>query len=206
MPDAATLLLFAVTATAIILIPGPNHVYIAARSVAQGRGAGLASAFGVEAGTLVHIAAAAFGLSALIASSAVAFDVVRYAGAAYLFVLGIKALRRGGGHAEVAQPQTTRGRAFAEGVVVNVLNPKVGLFFLAFLPQFIDPAAGSLVLQTIVLGLLMFAIGLVVDLVYVAVAGALGGRLAQRAALDRVSGGIYIALGAVAALSGGGRR
>jgi threonine/homoserine/homoserine lactone efflux protein len=205
MPDAATLLVFAAAATLIVLIPGPNHIYIAARSVSQGRSAGIASALGVETGTLVHIAAAAFGLSALIASSAAAFDVVRYAGAAYLVFLGVRALLRNGGHEAGTQDETTRSRAFAEGVVVNLLNPKVALFFLAFLPQFIDPANGSIVLQTLVLGLTMFAIGLAVDLLYALIAGALGGRLARRAALDRVSGGIYIALGAVAALSGGRR-
>jgi threonine/homoserine/homoserine lactone efflux protein len=205
MPDAATLLVFAAAATLIVLIPGPNHIYIAARSVSQGRSAGIASALGVETGTLVHIAAAAFGLSALIASSAAAFDVVRYAGAAYLVFLGARALLRDGGHESGAQQEATRGRAFAEGVVVNLLNPKVALFFLAFLPQFVDTANGSIVLQTLVLGLTMFAIGLAIDLLYALIAGALGGRLKQRAVLDRVSGGIYIALGAVAALSGGRR-
>jgi threonine/homoserine/homoserine lactone efflux protein len=205
MPDAATLFVFAAAATLIVLIPGPNHIYIAARSVSQGRSAGIASALGVETGTLVHIAAAAFGLSALIASSAAAFDVVRYAGAAYLVFLGVRALLRNGGHEAGTQDETTRSRAFAEGVVVNLLNPKVALFFLAFLPQFIDPANGSIVLQTLVLGLTMFAIGLAIDLLYALIAGALGGRLRQRAVLDRVSGGIYIALGAVAALSGGRR-
>jgi threonine/homoserine/homoserine lactone efflux protein len=205
MPDAATLLVFAAAATLIVLIPGPNHIYIAARSVSQGRSAGIASALGVETGTLVHIAAAAFGLSALIASSAAAFDVVRYAGAAYLVFLGVRALLRNGGHEAGTQDEATRSRAFAEGVVVNLLNPKVALFFLAFLPQFIDPANGSIVLQTLVLGLTMFAIGLAIDLLYALIAGALGGRLRQRAVLDRVSGGIYIALGAVAALSGGRR-
>ena len=120
MPDAATLLVFAAAATLIVLIPGPNHVYIAARSVSQGRSAGIASALGVETGTLVHIAAAAFGLSALIASSATAFDAVRYAGAAYLLFLGIRALRSGKHGDATAEPvQATRGRAFAEGVVVN---------------------------------------------------------------------------------------
>jgi threonine/homoserine/homoserine lactone efflux protein len=205
MPDAATLFVFAAAATLIVLIPGPNHIYIAARSVSQGRSAGIASALGVETGTLVHIAAAAFGLSALIASSAAAFDVVRYAGAAYLIFLGVRALLRDGGHETGTEQPATRSRAFAEGIVVNLLNPKVALFFLAFLPQFIDPANGSIVLQTLVLGLTMFAIGLAIDLLYALVAGALGGRLKQRAVLDRVSGGIYIALGAVAALSGGRR-
>jgi threonine/homoserine/homoserine lactone efflux protein len=206
MPDAATLLVFAAAATLIILIPGPNHIYIAARSASQGRSAGIASALGVETGTLVHIAAAAIGLSALIASSAAAFDAVRYAGAAYLLFLGVRALRSRGGHTAAEPGRATRARAFAEGVVVNLLNPKVALFFLAFLPQFIDPQNGSTALQTLVLGLLMFAIGLTVDLLYALLAGALAGRLRRRATLDRVSGGILIALGAVAALSGGARR
>jgi threonine/homoserine/homoserine lactone efflux protein len=210
MPETTTLLLFAAAAAALIAIPGPNAIYIAARSLSQGRTAGLASALGVETGTLIHVAAAAAGLSALVASSAAAFDTIRYLGAAYLVFLGLRALRSRGAHAAAveAEPQPLR-RAFAEGVLVNVLNPKVALFFLAFLPQFTDPDRGPVATQTLVLGAVMFAIALAADLLYALAADAVGTRLRRRAGAARrqaqVTGGIYLALGAVAAFAGGSR-
>jgi threonine/homoserine/homoserine lactone efflux protein len=211
MPDFTTLVLFAAAAIVLIAIPGPNHVYIVARSVSQGRGAGLASALGVETGTLVHVAAAAAGLSAVIASSATAFNLVRYLGAAYLVYLGIRALTRRDGHeGGVEVDAAPLRRTFAEGVMVNVLNPKVALFFLAFLPQFIDPSRGPVAVQTLVLGAVIFVLALASDLVYALAASALGERLRRRGAgfgrvQRRVTGGVYVALGAVAALSGGRR-
>ena len=207
MPEITTLLLFAAASFALVVIPGPNQVYIVTRSLAQGRGAGLASALGVEVGTLVHVAAAAAGLSALIASSATAFDAVRYAGAAYLIFLGARALLRRGDDAEQAAPAPAPlRRTFAEGVVVNVLNPKVALFFLAFLPQFVDISQGAVALQTLVLGVVIFGVALCTDVAYALGASALGSRLRRRSgfhrAQHRISGGVYIALGAAAALSG----
>src|ERR1700741_550848 len=178
MPELTTLLVFAAASIVLVAIPGPNHIYIVARSISQGRGAGLASALGVETGTLVHVTAAALGLSAVIASSATAFNLVRYLGAAYLVYLGIRALtRRDGdaGEAEVADAPLRR--TFAEGVMVNVLNPKAALFFLAFLPQFIDPGRGPVATQTLVFGAVIFAIALVTGLVYALAASAVGGRL-----------------------------
>jgi threonine/homoserine/homoserine lactone efflux protein len=207
VPDGTTLLLFAAAAAVLVAIPGPNHVYIATRSLGQGRGVGLASALGVEAGTLVHIGAAAAGLSALIASSAVAFDVVKYLGAAYLIVLGMRALR-GRDELDVggATAAVSLRRAFAQGVLVNVLNPKVALFFLAFLPQFVDPAAEGAALQVLVLGLVLSGLGLTSNVVWVLAAGALGTWLRRRPAFLRrqryVTGGVYLALGATAALAG----
>ncbi len=207
MPSPTTLLLFVLAGAVLIAIPGPNHVYIVTRSLSQGRAAGLASAFGVEAGTLVHIAAAAAGLSAVVASSALAFDVLRYLGAAYLVYLGVRTLFRdealafGGG----AAPVPLR-RVFADGALVNVLNPKVALFFLAFLPQFIDPSRGPVALQVVVLGVILAAIGLASDIGYALTAGVLGGWLRARPGFLRwqrlVTGGIYLSLGAVAALTG----
>jgi threonine/homoserine/homoserine lactone efflux protein len=210
MPELSTLLLFAAASIVLIAIPGPNHIYIVARSVSQGRGAGLASALGVETGTLVHVGAAAAGLSAVIASSATAFNVVRYLGAAYLVFLGIRALlRRDGDEAPEAVQAAPLRRTFAEGVMVNVLNPKVALFFLAFLPQFIDPERGPVAVQTLVLGAVIFVLALASDLIYALAASALGSRLRRRAGFNRVqrrvTGGVYVALGAVAALSGGRR-
>jgi threonine/homoserine/homoserine lactone efflux protein len=210
MPEPGTLLVFAVAALALIAIPGPNHLYIAARSLSQGRGAGLASAFGVEAGTLVHVGAAAAGLSAVIASSATAFNVVRYAGAAYLVYLGVRALVRRDEHeTHAAGGGASLRRAFAEGVMVNVLNPKVALFFLAFVPQFVDPQRGPVATQMLVLGAVIFVLALTSDVVYAVAAGTLGSRLRGRAGFARrgrqVTGGVYLALGAAAALSGGRR-
>ena len=203
MPAPATLLVFALAASVLVAIPGPNHIYIVTRSIAQGRRIGLASAFGVETGTLVHISAATVGLSALVASSAVAFDTLRYAGAAYLAYLGIRALLRDnaleldGG----AAPPSAR-RAYLDGVLVNVLNPKVALFFLAFLPQFVDPARGATSTQILVLGLVVFAIATTSDVVYALAAGALGGWLRSRPAFVRVqryvTGCVYLGLAAAA--------
>jgi threonine/homoserine/homoserine lactone efflux protein len=212
MPASTTLLVFALAAGALVVIPGPNHIYIVTRSIAQGRRVGLASAFGVETGTLVHITAAAVGLSALIASSAVAFNFVRYLGAAYLAFLGLRALLSDGGQ----QPQdaapragSTR-RAYVDGILVNVLNPKVALFFLAFLPQFVDPRRGATGTQILVLGLVVFVIATTSDIVYALVAGALGGWLRGRPAFMRrqryLTGGIYLGLAAVATFADGERR
>ncbi|MDQ3630447.1 MAG: LysE family translocator, partial [Actinomycetota bacterium] len=179
MPDVPTLAVFVIAGLTLLAIPGPNHVYIATRSAEQGRAAGFASAFGVEAGTLVHVCAASAGLSALIASSTLAFEILRYMGAAYLAFLGIRALR--------ARPMvpadagslapTSRRKLFCDGMLVNLLNPKVALFFLALLPQFIDPARGSVAGQTLVLGLVLAALGLATDLLYAAVAAAIAGRV-----------------------------
>ena len=199
MPDVTTLGLFAAAAIALIAIPGPNFFYIATRAASQGRGVGLASALGVEAGTLVHITAATVGLSAVIASSPTAFAVVKYLGAVYLFYLGVRTLRRRAApdHAEPAAAPLDR--AFAEGVLVNVLNPKVALFFLSFLPQFIDPAHGSAAGQTLVLGAVFFAIALVMDLLYVVAAVALRERVGSGSSGRYVAGAVYLGLGVFAA-------
>ncbi len=211
MPALTTLLFFVLAALALVAIPGPNHIYIVTRSIAQGRAAGLASAFGVETGTLVHIAATAAGLSALIASSAVAFDVVRYLGVAYLVYLGVRTLLRDDAPSLGASSGGMRlRRVYAEGVVVNVLNPKVALFFLAFLPQFVDPSRGPAYTQILVLGLVLAALGLASDIVYALTAGALGGWLRRRPSFLRrqryVTGGVYLALGAAAAFAGRGEK
>ena len=135
MPEPSTLAVFVVAAVALLVTPGPAVLYIVARSVEQGRWAGLVSALGVHVGTLVHVAAAALGLSALLVSSALAFDIVKYLGAIYLVYLGIRRLLASDARAEAgaAAPRSLR-RLFAQGIVVNVLNPKTALFFLAFLP------------------------------------------------------------------------
>ena len=211
MPETSTFMVFAVAAIALVAIPGPNLIFIATRSLSQGQRAGFASALGVEAGTLVHVAAAAVGLSAVVASSATAFTVVKYLGAAYLIYLGVRALLSRQ-RTEIAADDavTPLGRVFLEGMLVNVLNPKVALFFLAFLPQFIDPARGGTATQTLALGTVFFLIALVMDLLYVVAAGALGRLLQGRDGFARrqgqVTGAVYIALGGAAALASGPSR
>ncbi|HSR26244.1 MAG TPA: LysE family translocator, partial [Candidatus Eisenbacteria bacterium] len=161
-------------------------------------------------GSVVHVACAALGVSALLYASATAFTVVRYAGAAYLVFLGVqRVLRRGGDEAPGAPAPAPRARLYGQGVVVNVLNPKTALFFLAFLPQFADPARGPVALQVLVLGCTFIVLGVASDGAYALLAGALAGRLRRvrraRRLLDRSSGVVFIGLGATAALAGDGR-
>jgi threonine/homoserine/homoserine lactone efflux protein len=206
MPDATTLLLFAAASLALLLVPGPAVLFVVARSLEQGRTAGIVSVLGVHAGSVVHVAAAVAGISALVASSATAFAVVKYAGAAYLVLLGIQRLRRRGDDALAAALPAPRARLFRQGVVVSVLNPKTAVFFLAFLPQFVDPDVGPAAPQVAVLGLCFVALGIVSDGAWALAAGAAGRRLRRSASvrrrLDRASGVTYLGLGAVAALGG----
>jgi threonine/homoserine/homoserine lactone efflux protein len=203
VPELATLVLFAGSAATLVLIPGPNLIYIVTRSVEAGRSAGLASVAGVETGTMIHVAAAAFGLSALLASSAVAFEVVKYAGVAYLVYLGVRALRAGG-TPETRPAPAGRRRTVAEGVLVNVLNPKVSLFFLAFLPQFVDPERGAAATQILVLGAVFMVVATTIDLLFVLGASVIRGRLGGGGG-HRFAGGVYLALAALAAAAGGRR-
>ncbi|MFC5744150.1 LysE family translocator [Actinomadura rugatobispora] len=203
-------ILFLLAATTLIVIPGPNHLYIAARSVADGRRAGIASALGVETGTLVHVAAAAAGLSAIVAASATAFGVLRYAGAAYLVYLAVRTLRGGD---RVDGPETSPKplrRVYLDGVLINIFNPKVVLFFLAFLPQFVDQRAGAVPAQIVVMGLVTALIGLVSDVLYAVAGGSIGAMLRGRPRFRRgqryATGAIYLGLGAVAAFAGPGPR
>ena len=205
MPDTSTLLVFAGASLALLVVPGPAVVYIVTRSLDQGRRAGIVSTLGIEAGTLVHALAAAIGLSALIASSATAFTIVKYAGAAYLIYLGVRKLLQREPWDEDAPPSAS-SRLFLEGVVVQVLNPKVAIFFLAFLPQFVDPSRGAVALQTLALGTLFTLLALASDGVYAVLAGAAGRWLRadrrSRRWLSRSSGGVYVALGTTTALAG----
>ena len=159
--------------------------------------------FGVQVGGLVHVVAAAFGLSALIASSAAAFTVVKYAGAAYLVFLGLrKLLGREPDAPELETGPVSSGQLFAHGVIVNVLNPKTALIFLAFLPQFVDPTAGPVAPQMLVLGLMLVSIGVFSDGTYALLAASIGNRLKARRRLERISGAVFVSLGVVAALAG----
>ena len=201
-PELSAIELFAAASVALLLIPGPAVLYIVTQSAEQGRSAGLASVAGIHIGTLVHILAAAIGLSALILASAVAFSVVKFAGAAYLVYLGVRKLLERGSASDAEPPRAPLRRVFARGAVVNVLNPKTALFFLAFLPQFVDTDRGAVWSQVVVLGLVFVALGLISDSVYALVGDAVGSLLRRRAtAMRGVSGTIYIGLGAVAAFA-----
>jgi threonine/homoserine/homoserine lactone efflux protein len=206
--DPGALAVFAVAALALLVVPGPAVLYIVARSVHQGRRAGLASVLGIHVGTLVHVLAATIGLSALLVSSATAFTVVKLLGAAYLVFLGIRTLLGRDGSLEEAPQGPTRGRRrdFAEGIVVNVLNPKTALFFLAFLPQFVDPDRGHASLQILLLGLTFMALGFVTDSLWALAAGTAGGVLRGSRRFVRaqryVSGSVYLGLGVLTAFAG----
>ena len=210
MPEASTLALFAVAAVTLLVIPGPAVLYIVTRSVDQGRAAGLASVCGVHVGTLVHVAAAALGLSALLVSSATAYDTVRWLGAAYLVWLGVRRLLARDEDEPAAAGsggrRTGLGRIFAQGVVVNVLNPKTALFFFAFLPQFVDTSRGSVPFQVVVFGVAFVVLGFLSDGAYAVAASTGAGWLRRRPGLARasrlLSGGVLISLGVTTALAG----
>ena len=211
MPDPSTLSLFAFAALVLLLTPGPAVLYIVARSVEQGRTAGLVSTLGIHVGTLVHVGAAALGLSALLVSSALAFGVVKYLGAAYLVYLGVRKLTaRGALDQPLTLPPQPLRRVFWQGVVVNVLNPKTALFFLAFLPQFVDPDRGAVALQILLLGGVFLALALVSDGLWAIGAGTAGTWLKRNVVVLRaeryVTGSVFIGLGLTAALAGHGRK
>jgi threonine/homoserine/homoserine lactone efflux protein len=202
-----SLLGFIAAALVLLLTPGPGVMYIVARSIGQGSRAGLVSVLGLAAGALVHVAAAAAGISTILLASATAFGFVKAAGAAYLIYLGIRTLLARGAVAStgVCTPRSS-GRLFADGVLVSVLNPKIALFFLAFLPQFVDPGRGPIAQQILLLGLLYVALALVTDSAYALLAGSLRHRLRDRALqgpLPRyISGSVYLGLGVGTALTG----
>jgi RhtB (resistance to homoserine/threonine) family protein len=205
--DPTRLAAFMLAGLALNLTPGPDTMYVLARSLGQGRSAGVVSALGIAAGCLFHIAAAALGLSALLATSAMAFTVVKWVGAIYLVWMGVQMLRSKAGPEAVQGLQpTSLWRIFRDGVVTNVLNPKVALFFLAFLPQFVDPARGSTGAQFIVLGLLFDVTGTAWLVFLAGASGAFGTWLRRNprvaAAQKRVTGAVFVALGARLALQG----
>jgi len=165
-----TFLLFLATASLIALSPGPGIFYVAARTLAGGRGEGLASSFGTAVGGLFHVGAGAVGVSALVMASADAFIALKLAGALYLVWLGIKTMREGRFDMPVSGAGVGSVRAFREGIVVEALNPKTAAFFLAFLPQFVDPSSGAVWLQFFALGLVSVTLNTAVDVVVVVAA------------------------------------
>lgn len=199
IPPWHSLLLFMAAGLALNVTPGPDMLYVAARSASEGRAAGIVSALGIATGTLFHISAVALGLSALLATIPIAYTAIRIGGAMYLIYLGIRAIA-----SHVADRPSPIRRAslptiFRQGVITNVLNPKVALFFLAFLPQFVDPARGEPALQIVVLGLIFDTSGTIVNFaVAVGASGATGrARVNKRVSgiLHKLTGVIFIGLG-----------
>jgi len=208
MVTTSQLMLVAGAALIFALVPGPAVVFIVTRSVDQSRRAGMTSSLGVACGNLAFVFAAAFGLSALLATSEIAYDVVRFSGAAYLIYLGVRRLMdrtvpSGDG---VAPPAKPLARLYGQGVVVGVLNPKAALFFFSFLPQFVNQNHGAVAAQMLVLGTLVVAITLVSDCCYAALAGGVAQSLLRKPKVVRrqqvVAGCVYIGLGIAAAVSG----
>jgi threonine/homoserine/homoserine lactone efflux protein len=207
MPVLSTLAFFLLAALGLLLIPGPSVLYIVTRSAAQGRRAGLASVLGIELASLVHTVAAALGLSALLLTSALAFSVVKYLGAAYLVFLGVRALlAREEGQQALALPPRSLSQLFTQGFLVNLLNPKTALFFYAFLPQFADPARGAVVGQVLLLGGLFVLLAACTDSLYALLGSTVGQWLSRNTRFRRVqryvTGSVYIVLGVTAAVTG----
>jgi threonine/homoserine/homoserine lactone efflux protein len=212
IPNAASMGVFSVAAILLLLTPGPAVLYIVARSVEQGRIAGLVSACGITTATLVHVLAAALGLSALLASSALAFAVVKYAGAAYLIYIGVRRIlsRTDAAASQLNLPRRSLRRLYRDGFLVNLLNPKTALFFLAFLPQFVDPSRGAVASQIAFLGLMFTLMGLTSDALYALAAGTAGRWVKSSGHYLRweryVTGGVFIGLGMTAAFAGNVRK
>jgi threonine/homoserine/homoserine lactone efflux protein len=211
IPSASNIGLFVGAALVLLLIPGPAVLYIVARSMAQGRMAGFVSDLGIHAATLIHVMAAALGLSALLASSALAFSIVKYLGAAYLIWLGLKKIFGRLEDAEAgALSRHSYARLFRDGFIVNLLNPKTALFFFAFLPQFAEPERGHLAVQITFLGLLFAGLGFITDGCYAVLAGTAGNWLKRSRRfleIERyVSGTLFIGLGLTAVFAGNQRK
>lgn len=193
---------FAIASLALLVIPGPAVLYVINRSISDGRSIALAGVAGLELGNFVHVVAATIGLSALIAASATAFGVVKWIGAGYLIFIGIRTIARKPASFSQEQKSLTRRKSFTQGIIVNTFNPKVALFFLSFLPQFIDEKSGSAALQSLILGSLFVAIGLCTDGMYAFLASALRTTLLRGKSLPfvqrYVAGSVFIALGLIA--------
>jgi threonine/homoserine/homoserine lactone efflux protein len=206
VPESITLLGFIAAALVVLLIPGPGVLYIVTRSLIQGQRAGLMSVLGLSVGALVHVAAATLGLSAILVTSATAFSVIKLLGAGYLVYLGIRAFMT---HPAPSSTESSTplpmGRLFTDGVIVSVLNPKIALFFLAFLSQFVDPGRGPVAAQVLFFGILYVLLALLTDGGYAVVASRLGHWLGSKVIqgpLPRyASGAVYIGLGVTMAFT-----
>ncbi|MFM8564468.1 MAG: LysE family translocator [Acidimicrobiia bacterium] len=203
MPDIGSIITFGVASVALLLIPGPAVIYILNRSVSDGREVGLAAVAGLELGNFVHVIAASAGLSAVLATSASAFNAVKWLGAGYLVFVGVRTLLVRPKSVSGDSTSVTLKRSFTQGVVVNTLNPKVALFFLSYLPQFIDADKGAAWSQALVLGTVFVLIGCCTDGMYALTASALRDKLLSGHALPfvqrYVAGTVFVALGVMAA-------
>ncbi len=203
MPDLHSIITFAVASVALLLIPGPAVIYVLNRSVSDGREVGLAAVAGLELGNFVHVIAATVGLSAILATSATAFNIVKLLGASYLILVGIRTLLRHPQQIASDSTSISLRRSFTQGIIVNTLNPKVALFFLSYLPQFIDADQGAAWSQALVLGSTFVFIGCLTDGMYALTASALRGVLLRGRTLPfvqrYVAGTVFIALGIAAA-------
>lgn len=204
-PSPEVFIAFTIAGLALLLSPGPAVMYITALGLREGRGPAIAAAVGLGVGNFMHVIAAALGLSALLLSSALAFTAVKYLGAAYLIYLGIQTLRRRSDQANPVEiRRTTSRREFRRGVLINTFNPKVAVFYLAFLPSVVDPARGSVASQVLILGTWLAVLGVATDALYGITAGQLGTWFSRRAGLrstlQRFTGIVYILLGIYAAL------
>jgi len=200
-------LLFAFASLVLNITPGNDMLYVATRSASQGVKAGIVSSFGIAGGCIVHLLAAVIGLSAIIASSAVAFNIIKYLGAAYLVYLGIKSFlsKQNKFNLNDKIEKKPLSKLFWQGVFTNVLNPKVALFFLAFLPQFIHPEKGNAALQILLLGLWFNFSGTIVNIIVAMLFGKLGNWLANKQAFikwqNKITGLLLVGLGIKVALS-----
>lgn len=208
MPTTGTLIAFVIVSAGIMIIPGPSNLFILAHGIGHGRRSALASLIGIETASAIRVALTAAGLSAVLASSATAFSVIRWAGAAYLAYLGIRALRSQHQH-EPAQPSPQglpAGHSARKGLIVGLANPKTTIFFIAFFPQFIHPSQGSQLGQMLVLGAIYWVIGTAWDIAFACASGTIGGWLHRRpglrAAQPRLEGITYLGLACWAALTG----
>jgi len=212
IPSSTNIMLFISAALVLLVIPGPAVLYIIAQSVEQGKKAGLISDLGIHTATLVHVIAAALGLSALLASSALAFDIVKYAGAAYLIWLGLKKIGTRPSTINADTPIARRHyrKLYRDGFIINLLNPKTALFFLAFLPQFVDVDRGHVASQVVFLGTILIIVGFISDACYAIAAGTIGQWLRTSRTylnIDRYLGGVMlIGLGIAAAFTGNHRK
>ncbi|NWG07198.1 MAG: LysE family translocator [Chloroflexi bacterium] len=207
MIASSQLYLFAGAALVLLLIPGPAVLYITARSASQGRMAGIVSVLAIETANFLQAVAAALGLSAILMSSALAFDGVKYLGAAYLIYLGVRKLLApdNGAEAEVVKRESL-SHIYWQGFFVNILNPKTALFFFAFLPQFVDPARGNVIGQNLLLGAIFVGLAIITDSLYALLASSLAEKLAGNKSFQKggryFAGLVYIGLGITTALAG----
>jgi threonine/homoserine/homoserine lactone efflux protein len=207
MIEPSKLFLFMGAALALLLIPGPAVLYITARSASQGRMAGLVSVLAIETANFLQAVAAALGLSAILLSSALAFDVVKYLGAAYLIYLGIRKLMASDSEVEnEAIKQESLSRIYWQGFAVNILNPKTALFFFAFLPQFVDPSRGNVIGQNLLLGAVFVGMAIITDSMYAFVTSSIASRLTGNRRFQKggryFAGLVYVGLGITTALTG----